>query len=93
MVSVTHVSESHSGNLITNRISSQDGTPLEVVRVGVNTNPTPVGAAFDMRVLLHVDGNGQTRLLHEVIQMWQDGTYDTLSNGDRVLASPGGLYW
>jgi hypothetical protein len=42
-----------------------------------STDPTPVAAEFQFRILLHVDKDGQVRLLKEVIQMWQDGT-----NGD-----------
>ena len=38
------------------------------------TTPTPTVRAFTQRVLLHVDNAGQTRLLKDVIQMWQDGT-------------------
>jgi len=38
------------------------------------TTPTKTGKGFKFRVLLHVDGSGQVRLLKEVIQMWQNGT-------------------
>jgi hypothetical protein len=38
------------------------------------TTPTPTVREFAQRVLLHVDNAGQTRLLKDVIQMWQDGT-------------------
>lgn len=38
------------------------------------TVPGKTGAAFKFRLLLHVDGSGQVRLLKEVIQMWQNGT-------------------
>jgi len=36
--------------------------------------PMPVGREFNMRVMMHVDSSGATRLLKEVIQMWQEGT-------------------
>jgi hypothetical protein len=36
--------------------------------------PTPVGAPFKFKVLMHVDGSGTPRLLKEVIQMWKEGT-------------------
>ncbi len=39
-----------------------------------SAEPTPVGKPFSFRILLHVDGSGQARLLKEVIQMWQNGT-------------------
>lgn len=32
------------------------------------------GSVFSMRLLLHVNGSGQVRLLKQVIQMWRDGT-------------------
>lgn len=37
--------------------------------------PQPVGTPFTFRILIHVDAFGQARLLKEVIQMWEDGTY------------------
>lgn len=36
--------------------------------------PLPTGQEFPLRVLIHVDGLGNARLLKEVIQMWEDGT-------------------
>lgn len=39
------------------------------------STPTPVGRPFPLRMLIHVDGDGRVRLLKEVIQMWQEGTY------------------
>ncbi len=39
------------------------------------TTPTPVNRPFPLRLIIHVDAEGQARLLKEVIQMWQDGTY------------------
>lgn len=38
------------------------------------TTPTSTTRTFVQRVLMHVDNAGQTRLLKDVIQMWQDGT-------------------
>ncbi len=38
------------------------------------SEPLPTGRPFSLRVLLHVDADGQVRLLKEVIQMWQEGT-------------------
>lgn len=36
--------------------------------------PVPTGQDFPIRVLMHVDASGTTRLLKEAIQMWEDGT-------------------
>lgn len=38
------------------------------------TEPMSVGQSFDQRVLIHVNSQGQARLLKDVIQMWEDGT-------------------
>jgi hypothetical protein len=36
--------------------------------------PVPAQRSFSFRVLLHVDAEGQARLLKDVIQMWQNGS-------------------
>lgn len=54
--------------------------------------PTPVKAGFPLRLLLHVDGEGRARLLKEVIQMWEDGTYRDVG-GVREVARPGRVVW
>ncbi len=38
------------------------------------TNPTPVSSPFKFRILLHVDTNGNTRIIKDVIQMWKPGS-------------------
>ena len=53
------------------------------------TNPTPTKSEMNLRLLLHVDGNGQTRLLKEVLQMWRDGTYTNDVDGNKVVEKPG----
>jgi hypothetical protein len=50
---------------------------------------TPTRSSFDLRLLVHVDANGQARLLKEVIQMWQNGTTTNDSNGRAVTDRPG----
>lgn len=54
--------------------------------------PRPVKSAFPMRVILHVDGEGRTRLLKEVIQMWEDGEYREVG-GVQELVEPGRVVW
>lgn len=39
-----------------------------------HTTPMPTGSEFQFTVLLHVDKNGQARLLQQVTLMWKDGT-------------------
>lgn len=39
------------------------------------TEPKPTGMDFEQRILIHVNEQGQSRLLKDVIQMWEDGTY------------------
>lgn len=38
-------------------------------------NPLPVGDPFPIRVMMHVDATGRVKLIKNVVQMWQDGTY------------------
>lgn len=52
------------------------------------TVPTPTKSQMSLRLLLHVDNNGQSRLLKEVIQMMADGTYTNDPSGVPVQASP-----
>jgi hypothetical protein len=53
------------------------------------TNTTPTYASFDLRFILHVQTNGTTRLLREVIQMLQNGTVTNNAAGQSVLSQPG----
>ena len=55
------------------------------------TKPTATGKSFPIRLIIHVDSNGQARLLKDVIQMWQDGTMapDPLEPGYMTTAVPG----
>jgi hypothetical protein len=50
---------------------------------------TPTRSNFDLRLLVHVDINGQARLLKEVIQMWQNGTATNDANGRAVTDKAG----
>jgi hypothetical protein len=38
-------------------------------------NPLPVGDPFPIRVMMHVDVTGRVKLIKNVVQMWQDGSY------------------
>lgn len=38
-------------------------------------NPLPVGKVFPIRVLLHVDATGRVKLIKNVVQMWEEGSY------------------
>lgn len=40
-----------------------------------DVTPQPTGRAFPARFLFHVDTSGQARLLKDVVEMWQDGTF------------------
>lgn len=51
--------------------------------------PLPAATEFQFRLLIHVDNNGQARLLQKVIQMWKDGTFTTDTNGFQVVDEPG----
>lgn len=82
-VRLTAVAEVNSGLLQTNPLTR------EVTRTSGSTNPTPTRGELNMRILLHVDTNGVTRLLREVVQMWKDGTYTNDPSGYRRTAEPG----
>lgn len=53
------------------------------------TNPTPTKSQLSLRLIVHVDTNGQARLLKEVTQMWRNGTYTNDAGGNRVVEKPG----
>ncbi|MCX7554065.1 hypothetical protein OS175_09260 [Marinicella sp. S1101] len=55
----------------------------EAQRNGVE--PTPVGKPFAFRVLIHVDATGTARLLKNVVQMWQEGTYTPSATNPEFL--------
>jgi len=48
-------------------------------------NPLPVGKPFSIRIMMHVDSTGQVKLLKNVVQMWQEGSY-------RVSSKDPGLF-
>lgn len=88
---INAVSEVHAGSLVTN-IATNLVTGVitrEVTRLGAGNTPTPTRSEFSLRLLLHVDTNGTVRLLKDVVQMWQEATYDFDELGRRVQQTPG----
>jgi hypothetical protein len=65
---------------ITNVNEANSANPLAV---------TPTRSPFDLRLLVHVDLNGNVWLLKDVIQMWQNGTTTNDANGHAVTDQPG----
>jgi hypothetical protein len=63
------------------------------VRGGTQADPTPVGTPFVFRVIIHVsdDPTPQVRLLQEVVQLWQEGTWkpDPERLGHQIVDQPG----
>ena len=55
------------------------------------TEPKSVGAAFTQRILVHVNAQGQARLLKDVIQMWDEGTMQpsSVDPSYNEVATPG----
>jgi hypothetical protein len=51
--------------------------------------PTPTKSEMNLRLILHVEASGQTRLLKEVIEMWRDGTFTNDASGNQVVDKPG----
>lgn len=56
---------------------------------GAPNAPLSTASEFQFRLLVHVDDNGQARLLQKVIQMWKNGTFTTDTNGLQVVDQPG----
>ena len=71
-----------AGSITVNRVN-------EVNNSTNSATPTRVGSDFNLRLLLHVDNSGATRLLREVIQLWQNGTTTNNADGQAVVAVPG----
>jgi hypothetical protein len=69
-----------AGNITINAVS-QAHNPTN------STTPTPAGGDFSLRLLLHVDNNGTTRLLREVIQLRQPPTTTNNASGQAVQAT------
>jgi hypothetical protein len=70
-----------AGNITINAVS-QAHNPTN------NTTPTPAGGDFPLRLLLHVDNGGVTRLLRDAIQLRQPPTSTNDANGLAVQATP-----
>ncbi len=102
--SLNAVSEAHSGALTTNvssgftvvletnavsKIVTTNRVPNSVTRANVSMATTPTSSELNLRLLLHVDAAGQTRLLKEVIEMWQDGTTTNDASGTAIIDRPG----
>ncbi len=49
----------------------------------------PTRSPFNLRLLLHVTADAQTRLLKEVVQMWQESTRTNDGAGNLVVDKPG----
>lgn len=70
-------------------VGSASVSNVNEVNASQPTQLTPTRSSFDLRLLIHVDINGQARLLKEVIQMWQNGTTTNNSDGLAVTDKPG----
>lgn len=58
---------------------------------GSQTEVRPTGSEFSFRLIIHVDGAGQARLLNQVVQMWQEGTWKPDPNdfSKQIVDQPG----
>lgn len=52
---------------------------------GVSETPLPTASEFQLRLIVHVDDSGNARLLDQVTQMWQEGTYKSDPNDPSKL--------
>ncbi len=64
--------ESYTG-LWVGSVSVDKVTESQIPSNNAFTYPTPVASPFKFRILLHVDTNGNTRIIKDVIQMWKPG--------------------
>jgi hypothetical protein len=55
------------------------------------TNPLPVGAALQFRLLVHVDNSGNARLLKKVLELFKNGTLkpDPSNPTNNIVDQPG----
>jgi len=60
-------------------------------RAGAALEETPVGSPFAYRIIVHVDDTSTVRLLREVVQLWQEGTWkpDPENLGHEIVDQPG----
>ncbi len=58
---------------------------------GLDDSPQPAASAFQLRLILHVDADGNARLLDQVTQMWKEGTYkeDPEDPNQMIVDEPG----
>lgn len=72
------------GSAVINRVS-------QPASISSPTNPLPVGTPFQFRLLVHVDDNGNARLLQKVIEMYKNGTFkpDPNNPSNNIVDQPG----
>jgi hypothetical protein len=60
-----------------------------VNQAAVSIVPLPTASDFQFRLILHVDNEGTTRLLQQVVLAWTNGVYATNGQGFRQTVTPG----
>jgi hypothetical protein len=60
-----------------------------VSQAAVSSVPVPTASEFQFRLILHVDGAGETRLLQKVVLAWTNGLYALNEQGLREVLTPG----
>jgi len=74
-----------------NKVSDQNKAEI-VGEVPVrDETPLPTGSEFSFRLIVHAEDGGTVRLLSQVIQMWQEGTWkpDPENFGHLIIDEPG----
>ena len=71
------------GSVVLTNVSRPASLPADALE--------PTASEFQFRLLVHVDAEGNARLLQKVLQMWQNGTYktDPADPTKQVLDEPG----
>jgi hypothetical protein len=72
------------GSAVINRVS-------QPASISSPTTPLPVGTPLQFRLLVHVDGNGNARLLQKVLEMFKEGTLKPDPNNptNNIVDQPG----
>ena len=85
-MSVTGIS--YAGLWVGNATINKVNEPLNA---GDPTQPLKTGSEFSFRIIVHVDDSNNAKLLSQVIQMWQQGTWKPDPNdlGKLIVDQPG----
>jgi hypothetical protein len=79
------------GDAVITKVSEPAATDNDDTPEDERLKPRKTGSEFSFRLILHADDTGTVRLLSQVIQMWQEGTWKPDPNdlGKLIMDEPG----